>query len=485
MMGKHPRPMLLVSMLAAILSTVFVGGLMHQSWDGHASNENDFGHGESLHASGPPTTADPPNQVVLLNQPGVTIQWTIIDDDDTSGLYVILVDQALDVNSLEAIMVSQTLHTWTNNTLINYSVATSVAGNHNYTIFFTDMTVPEIIAAAYGGLPISGNASTVWVYIERPPVVDFIGRTRFHVGEVGQSLTIAINDQDTPSGIINVTVNGTHVIGPNGAWTNPAVFNVPINTTAPAIYDFFVSVSDQNYTITETKQVQVAHSFPPEITGIENRTISVDDDFIEYVMIITDMENTTGNYTILRGGNPFNASYVNATWSNATSIQIYLEIQSTGFTTFQAIAQDLDGNQTTTTFHVYANTPPVISIPANITITLSTRNQNISWVISDVDDQNGTYTVFRNGSVYLVTYQDRPWMNGTAINVPIIVSATGTYIFSIQAFDGYSYRSQAIRVIVIADRDDLLSEDTKNVIFVVFIITGIAGFGIIMYKRKD
>ncbi len=485
MTGKHPQPMLVVSMLGAILFPVLVGGQALASWDYLFNRDDSFFPAVNLQSSGPPITTDPPDQRVLLNQPGVTVQWTILDDDTTSGLYVMLVDQALEEDALAATLISQTLHTWYNNTPITINVSTIIPGNHNFTIFFTDMTLSQIFAALDQPETMTGNMSTAWVYIERPPVIDFIGRTRFHVGEAGQSMDIRITDLDTLAGTINVTVNGTHVFGPNDTWTHPDSFIVPINTTAPATFDFHVAVWDHNYTITAERQVQVAHSVPPEIHGLDNQTISVDVGFAECIMVITDMENATGNYTILRNGNQFNASHVNATWTNNTGIPLHLETIGAGYTTFEVIAQDLDGTRATITFWVFANTPPVISTPANITISSDTRNQNITWTITDVDNRNGTCTVWRNNSAYLYTFQNRQWMNGTSINVPIIVDATGIYMFTIHAFDGYSTRFQTTRITVTAARDDLLSEETKNIILIIFIIAGIAGFGIIAYRKKN
>ena len=419
-----------------------------------------------------PTCNQPVNQSVLLYQAGVVISWTIRNADRTSGLYLVFHDA---VPTLTISLLAN-VKTWYNNTPLSVPVNTTIAGWHNYTIFFTDMTISEMANATF-----TGNYSTAWVHIETPPTIHAPAELRIHCGAIGRSLDITITDPDSASGRINVTRNGSMVIGPDLQWNESQVISIPITTTTPALFDFGITVTDRNYTVQQQSIAWVAYSFPPEILGLRNRTVSPDARIATITFRITDVENATGNCTVLRGGIPFNNSYVNATWTNNSQRVVYAELTIIGLNNYQIIAEDLTNNKTTKTFSIYVNDPPKIksSSPQNYT----KPNDNITWVISDSDNVTGTYSILRNGTT-LPAYVNLPWMNGSTIEMPVSTGVIGSWSYTIVFTDGLSTRHHTIIISITGKNSVPLEPMTVTIILWVFVIVGLAGMGIILGSKK-
>src|SRR5271157_378613 len=410
------------------------------------------------------------NQSVLLGQTGVVINWTIKDKGRTSGSYIVFHDTIPIITP----SVLASLKSWTNNTVIHVPVNTTIVGWHNYTIFFTDMILTEFISA---GNNATGDFSTAWVHVEIPPTIQAPAEMRIYRGTAGRSLVITITDPDSSMVWINVTcTNGSMVRGPNLPWNVSRVISIALNTTNIGYLNFTITVTDRNYTVQQQSIVWIAYDFPPEILGLKNHTVSPDAKIIAIPFRITDMENLSGNYTILRGGNPFNNSYVNATWTNNSQYVLYLTLNIHGQSNYQIIAEDLSRNKTTSTFFIDANDPPRIksSSPQNRTV----PNQNVTWVIIDSDNVTGYYTVMRNGTI-LPTFKNLQWTNDTTITVPVDTSASGFWNYTIIFTDGISTRQDTI-IVSVPTSNSL----TITIILGVIVIISIIGASIILGRKK-
>ncbi|MBN2150727.1 MAG: hypothetical protein JW839_04685, partial [Candidatus Lokiarchaeota archaeon] len=268
---RHRSPRLVGSLLlAAALAGAFISSLVHPASDGHGGAS--FSRGTRLVDSAPPSINQPPDRRVLLNDAGVVITWIITDPENASGTYIVAHD---DFDPMENIAsLPSMLRTWVNDTAFDVPVDTSQAGAHNYTILFSDMTQSELIEAAIAGDPISWGTDTVWVTVETPPVIQAPATLRIHEGETGRVLDFSIVDPDSPTGFMNVTMNGSAVLPANTQWNASQVVSLPLNTTSSGFQNYTLVATDRNYTVNMCTTVWVAIDFPPEILGLVNRTVS-------------------------------------------------------------------------------------------------------------------------------------------------------------------------------------------------------------------
>nr|MDO8114273.1 hypothetical protein [Candidatus Sigynarchaeota archaeon] len=431
-------------------------------------------------SSMPPTSNQPANQRVLLDQAGVTITWQITDPDNASGLYIIIHDQDLNDLSSQILNLIPSIKTWYNNSAIVQQVDTSIAGNHNYTIFFTDMTIAQLIVA---GMSAGGNMSTVWIAVETPLTIQIPSELRIHHGDVGKTLDFTIQDPDSPTGIMNVTENGSTVLGPNVQWNASQLVQIALNSSIPCYLNYTITATDGNYTRQVSSLVWIADSFPPQITGLMNQTVSPEVHDLTVQFTITDMENATGNYSVYRDSLPFNNSYTNATWTNGTAITLYLSLPGAGLVLYRVVAEDLTRNQTSETFSVYINSPPGINSPPNATYYYLSPTQNITWIIHDSDDASGNYTVLRNGTVYSPELTNQPWTNGTQINVTAYTTVIGLWNYTIIFSDGTSTR-QDTTIITIVSPPIPVDDTTAMVILLTLIGAGFIGMVIILVTKS-
>lgn len=470
---------LITSMLFASiwLCMVLTQGITKDHHDLVKNVRSGFGYPHSSWILNPNLTCNQPsNQSVLLDQSHVVILWTIRDTYRTSGDYIIFHD------TIPAITISalSNLKSWSNNSQFSIPVDTSITGWHNYTLFFTDMTLNELLKAGSGA---SGDLSIAWVYVEAPPSINAPAELKIHRGAIGWSLNITITDPDSPSGWINVTRNGTMIRGPNLQWNNSQAISIPLITTAVGYFNFTISAMDHNYTIQQISIVWVAYNFPPEILGLHNYTVSPDAKIAAIRFRITDIENLSGNYTVLHSGTPFNNSYVNATWTNNTQRVAYIVLNTIGLSIYQVIAEDLTHNKTTSIFSIYINDPPRIksSSPKNYT----TPNGNVTWVIIDSDNVTGSYYVLQNGTkLPIFTITSLPWLNETDINISVSMSSIGLWDYTIVFTDGLSTRHDTIIISVTSNNNTPLDPATVTIILSVFMLVGIIGACIILGRKK-
>ena len=434
----------------------------------------------------PPTTSQPANQTVLQNQTGVTVTWTILDQDNTTGLYFLLYDESIDDYLASLTLFNlPTFRTWTNNTPITVDADTSTPGWHNITIFFTDMTESELFYEAQTSGNISGDASVAWIYVLHPPVINTPDIMKVHTNDT-VNFSVVITDVDSTNGTLNITSNGSLVAPENTAWTNNSVISIPINSTVEGYFNYTVVATDGNYTLSNGYLIQketlvwIADDFPPEIQGAEDIEVSLDITDVQFNITIRDVENSTGNYTILKNGAIYNISYVNATWSNNTLFYILDDNLTETLTTYTIIAEDLAGLNTTKNFSVYRNAPPVIIAPPDKIGVIGDPTEILNWTIQDIDDANGTYTIYKD----FVAIQNGNWQNNTQfgeiyLNFNYVVNNSYRIVIS----DGISTREHTMVHTVNPGRE-LLKDSTIQIIITIFIATGLLGMGFTLKKKS-
>jgi hypothetical protein len=467
-----------------LLLATFITGICNSISGQPASfGLNDNGHpgGLKLEESAPPSINQPGDRRVLLNAVGITITWTITDPENSSGTYLVAHDNFdpwENIGSLPSMMRS-----WVNNTPFNVPVDTSLAGAHNYTILFSDMSQAQLIAAAIGGVPISWGTDTVWITVETPPVVQVPDTLRIHRGETGRVLAFSIIDPDSPTGLMNVTMNGSITLPLNTQWNASQVVSIPLNASSLGYQHFTFVVTDGNYTVNHLTTVWVALNFPPEIQNLANLTVSPDIGVVPWAFTIVDMENTTGNYTILREGQVFNATFTSATWTNGTAIYLNYSLNETGWVDFQVIAEDLIFDETRQDFFVYVNIPPTATAPLNSTNYYREGPHEISWTIFDADNLTGTQVLEITtplGSVFRLA--NSSWQSGVPLSTLAYTSNEGTWNYTMFFSDGYTVRHATTFVTILPAR--LLDETGITMVLLAFIAAGLIGVGSIMAHRN-
>ncbi len=478
--SRHPRRhlaefFLLVSIIIGIGYLVCV----HPTSNGHT--EILFPGGAELEDSAAPTIIQPPDQRVLLNAAGVVITWTITDPENSSGIYLVAHD---DFDPMEHVGdLPSMLRSWANNTAFNIAVDTSQAGAHNYTILFTDMSQAQLFAALIAGTPISWGSDTVWITVETPLVIQAPTELRIHRGETGRMLSFSIIDPDSPTGLMNVTRDGSNVLPTNTQWNASQVVSLPLNASSSGFQNFTFVATDGNYTVSRFTTVWVSTDFPPEIQNLMNRTVSPDVGALTWTFAIVDMENLTGNYTIFREGESFNATYSNATWTNDTVIYLNYTLNDTGMVDFQAIAQDLSFNQMYQDFFVYVNIPPTISAPHDSVNYFREDPYDISWTILDVDNLGGTrvleITSPDGGTIRLA---NSTWQSGVSFSQSAYTSYEGNWNYTVFFSDGYSTRRVTTIITILPPR--LLDDTGITIVLLIIIAAGLIGVGAIMAGKK-
>ncbi|MHA1794273.1 MAG: hypothetical protein ACTSVI_16670 [Promethearchaeota archaeon] len=403
-----------------------------------------------------------------MNQTGANFTWIITDADSANGIYNIL------VNGTERyeLLNPDAWPTWTNNTPFSVSINTSSPGNYNYTLIFGDNRDP--FQANWG-------ADQAWAFIAYPPEIQTPLLMKIHNNESNHFFNITIIDPDTNNGTLNFSINGTLTLGPNYSWNESETIQYLINTSSNGYFNYSVSVSDGTYpTARKDSIIWIANDFPPEISQINDASVSSEIQYYNLTFTITD-ENLTGNYSIFESGHPLD-SLVNLTWTNGTEISILLNASKTGTYNYSIIAQDIHGNQSIENFSLMVNEAPEINTPENATYERSEPGKFITWVITDSDDLSGHFSVYRNGSI-LTTYNNLIWYNNTPINVTVYTSVPGVYNYTINFTDGLTSRSQTTLITIQGIDEPILDDATVLTVLIIFIIGGLIGMIVILTKK--
>ncbi|MHA1697899.1 MAG: hypothetical protein ACTSWN_03555 [Promethearchaeota archaeon] len=434
----------------------------------------------------PPTVNQIANLTALINETLPPLNWTITDPDDDNGSYVILQDTYVNVNDVVSLLsYRNSLLIWDNNTPILYMISnTSEPGWHNFTIAFCDESdVSNLTALALA----NWNASVVWLHVERPPAVLSEPLVRAYFNDTEAYYNFSIFDPDSVNGTLNVSRDGSLIYGPDVVWnvtSNNTSFSIPIDTNNTGVFNYSITVTDGNYTVVNYSIVWIATSFPPMINGLKNWTVSPDLGLLAVNFTIEDLEDENGTYTVLLNGAVLNRSFENAIWINGSLNSFNFPLIESVLSDFQIIATDPNGNTTSVNFSIYVNSPPVILDPDDATYTRSSSQQIIEWVVSDSDNATGNFTLYRNDQMITGGFTNFTWVNNSHLTLYISLTSEGTFNYTIVVTDGISIRQQSTIITVVEPPERVLSEDSINIILIVFISIGVISTLIIIFGKK-
>ncbi|MFW9955191.1 MAG: NosD domain-containing protein, partial [Candidatus Thorarchaeota archaeon] len=144
-----------------------------------------------------------------------------------------------------------------------------------------------------------------------------------------------------------------------------------------------------------------------------------------------------------------------------TPITVNIDGLAYGTHTFEITVWDVDQNfvSDTVVVHVYDDTPPVISGPANLWLFVDATGQTIEWEVADLHPDNYVLAVDD------VEFRTGPWTSGIlSINVDGIDEGEHLLLLTIYDIDG-NLATDSFLVLVIDDNDNPTIEDAEDVIY--------------------
>jgi hypothetical protein len=372
-------------------------------------------------------TSNTPINIVTITLRSETINWTLYDDfgggqfrvwaNDTSGTFY----------------VWQNWTSWTNESTLNVPINHTAPGIYNYTIEYYDAYnlygIPDtvIITLVLDNIPYSNQPSDITTTSAGTETINW---TLFDDFGEGQYRVIA-NDTD---GGFYIWQNWT-------SWTNESSFNIPINRTAPGIYNYTIEYDD-NYNqlgISDSVIVDITDGNPVsnqplDITTTVNGTETID-------WVLTD-DFGGGQYRVITNntGGGFYAWQNWTSWTNESSLNIPINRTAPGIYNYTIEYYDI--------YNIYGipdmvlinitDALPYSNQPSNIS-TSASGLETINWTLFD-DFGGGQYRVWANNTIgnFYVWENWTTWMNGSDLNIPINRTAPGIYNYTIEYYDTYS-----------------------------------------------
>ncbi|MFX0100773.1 MAG: hypothetical protein ACFFCS_14450 [Candidatus Hodarchaeota archaeon] len=463
---KFKQPWYKYTLLLCLVSSTFV--VFMASGIKEDSKENCSDYYQISPSDGlPPSINTPADFSVSRNQANVVIPWTITDPDDSGGPYVVLVNGTIITSTFPPPM-------WSDGVSLNFPVDTSQPGLYNYSIGFAD------------GLTNTSNfgGDEVFVRVDDPPTIDTPSVLRVYLNTPNATFNITIIDTDSSNGTLNVYNNS--ILFSSANWTNNTVVPISIDTSQVGSYNFTVNATDGVSNVSRNTTIWINSTFPPEISEIRNQTISPLLGNLLINFTISDMENTTGNYTVLREGAPFNSSFTGSgmIWIENITYSINLSTNVSGRHNFTVIADDLDANSISQDFFIYINYLPTTNLPTNASFYNTSMDPIIVLTITDLDNSSGRFTVYKEG-VPLAFYTNIGWINGTPIEIydPKIVGDDFNY--TIIFHDGISTLEETVLITILADREPKFDDITLTIILGSFIFVGVIGAILLLVKKSN
>ena len=208
----------------------------------------------------PPTSNSPDNATYQINTAGeIYIGWKITDEIDLSGWYRVFKNGEL----------YKEWTTWLNNTALNVTVDTSVAGTWLYTLQYND-SIGEF-----------GINDTVEIIItSHPPTSNSPDNATYQLNTAGEIyIGWKIIDKTDLSGWYRVFVNG-ELYKDWTTWLNNTALNVTVNTSAVGTWVYKLQYNDSSGEFGTNDTVEIiitplTGSTPAPIPGFELLTVLI------------------------------------------------------------------------------------------------------------------------------------------------------------------------------------------------------------------
>jgi hypothetical protein len=390
-----------------------------------------------------------PADIITTALGSETINWTLYDDynggqfrvwaNDTSG----------------APYVWQNWTAWTNVTTYYIPINRSAPGIFNYTIEYNDLY-------GFWGIPNSVlvNITDEIPYSNTPPTIntnalgiDTINWTLFDDFGGGQ-FRVWANDT---SGAPYVWQNWT-------SWSNATTYYIPINRSAPGIFNYTIEYNDTYgfWGVPNSVLVNITDEIPYSNTPLfiithilETHTINLTfyDDYGEgqFQVLVND---TSGTFYIWQNW---------TTWTNATTYYIPINRTIPGSFNYTVTYNDSVGQFgiSNTVIVTVTNGIPYSDTPLDI-ITTAHDSNTIDWHLYD-DVEGGYFRVWANDTAgnFYIWQNWTAWINTSVTNTPINRSAPGIFNYTIEFNDTYGFWGNPNTVIITIN--DLLPESTSPI----------------------
>ena len=167
--------------------------------------------------------------------------------------------------------------------------------------------------------------------------------------------------------------------------------------------------------------------------------------------------------------------------ANDMTIRIFFLNASGDLAIDDNIAESLDLDPSNKIFWGIGNSP-IITKPNDTIVEQDATNVYINWTIFDVDQLEGTYTVYVNG-VALENHIIAPWYNDSVISIPVNTTILGIYNYTIIFTDGLHTLSDTVIVYVA----ESIPPGTKIFGFdllILFASTGLFSIIFIIWRKK-
>ncbi|MHA1271665.1 MAG: hypothetical protein ACTSPY_17870, partial [Candidatus Helarchaeota archaeon] len=355
------------------------------------------------------------------------ITWTLTDDFGP-GQYRVWVNDTL---NNYYIWIDWT--PWTNNTAFSVPINRSKPGIYNYTIEYTDdhsnLGLPDmVIVNITDSVPISDHPIDITTSASGTENITWTLTDDFGGGQY----RIWVND----------TLNNYYVWITWTSWTNNTAFSVPINRSAPGIYNYTIEFYDDhsNFGLPDMVIVNITNNPPSSNNPVDIITSASGSETIPWVLM-DDFggaqyrvwaNNSAGSYYIWIDWTP---------WTNNTILNVPINRSRPGIYNYTIEYRDKYTNDYGIPDMVIVNITdniPSSNHPIDI-ITTANGTEIIPWVLTD-DFGGGQYRVWANDSVgsYYILTDWAPWTNNTFLNVPINRTIPGIYNYTIEFTDNYN-----------------------------------------------
>ncbi|MHA1271666.1 MAG: hypothetical protein ACTSPY_17875 [Candidatus Helarchaeota archaeon] len=348
-----------------------------------------------------------------------TIQWKLTDDY-LNGYYRIWANNSEDISY---IWINWT--PWRNNSNLIIPINRSKPGLYNYTIEYKDL---------FG---LFGTPDTVFINIsDNSPTSNSPNNfsTTAHGNETIQWILL----DDYGTGSYRVWANDTndnYYVWVNWTpWSNNTALNIPINRSAPGVFNYTIEFNDSinQFGDPDSVIVTILDSAPTSNHPIDFSTNANGSETIQWILLD---DYGTGSYRVwVNDTNNYYYIWVNWTpWSNNTALNIPINRSVPGIFNYtiefnDSINQFGDPDSVIVTV---LDSAPTSNHPIDFS-TNANGAETIQWILLD-DYGTGSYRVWVNdtNNNYYVWVSWTPWSNNTALNVIINRSAPGFFNYTI------------------------------------------------------
>jgi len=385
-------------------------------------------------------TANTPSDIVTLAVLGSeTIGWRLYDDFG-SGQYRVWVN---DTSDNYYVWVDWTA--WVNDTILNVPINRTFLGIYNYTIEFYDMynkygNPDTVIVNVTNSIPTSNSPNDISTTASGIETIDW----RLYDDVAPGQYRVWANN-----------TNGQYYIWLDwNTWTNDTLLNVPINRTAPGLFNYTIEYYDSfnTFGIPDTVIVTITDSNPTSNQPSDIMTSVTGSETIDWILYD---DFGPGQYRVwLNDTNDMYYVWVDWTaWTNNTIFNVPINRSTAGVFNYTIEYYDSYNNYgvSDTVLITVVEGIPTSNHPSDI-ITTESGMETIGWILCD-DFGSGYYCVWidnMEGSSYL-WINWTAWDNNTLLAVPINRTALGAFNYTI-VFNSSSGQISKDTVIVIISR---------------------------------